>query len=352
MIPYPLEEAPSQRFRFEQYLTILKENQFKITLLPFLNQSGWKLLYSTSHLKKNLQLIKSFLSRPFGCLKLFTAEFVFIHREIAPIGPPVFEWIIAKILKKKIIYDFDDAIWFTDKKNESLIEQTIRWRRKVSSISKWSHKVSCGNEYLRQYAALYNSNAILNPTTIDTGNLHNPSLYQIQKDRTRIIIGWTGSHSTLKYLYMLQDVLRQIQKKFIQVDILVIADEKPAMNLDRIKYKPWSRENEIKDLMLADIGIMPLPDNEWAKGKCGFKALQYMALEIPTIISPIGVNKEIIQHELNGFLCSTDEEWLVALEKLIRDATLRKQIGKAGKQTVISRYSVSSNSANFLSLFE
>lgn len=297
-------------------------------------------------------LLNGYLNRTVMLFFVFRFDFIFIHREASPIGPPVFEWIIAKVFRKKIIYDFDDAIWLTDKTEESFIERTIRWRGKVASICKWSYKVSCGNEYLRQYAMRFNVNSVLNPTTIDTENLHNSDHYTLQKDESRIVIGWTGSHSTLKYLYMLQDVLRQIQKKFIQVDLLVIADEKPVMNLDRINYKPWSKENEIKDLMLADIGIMPLPDDEWSKGKCGFKALQYMALEIPSVVSPVGVNTEIIQHDVNGYLCSADEEWLTTLEKLIVDASLRKQIGKAGRQTVIDRYSVSSNSSNFLSLFE
>jgi glycosyltransferase involved in cell wall biosynthesis len=97
---------------------------------------------------------------------------------------------------------------------------------------------------------------------------------------------------------------------------------------------------------------MPLPDDEWSKGKCGFKALQYMALEIPAVVSPVGVNTEIIQHEINGFHCSSEKEWISTLEKLIIDGALRKKIGKEGRQTVIDHYSVSANSSNFLSLFE
>ncbi len=262
------------------------------------------------------------------------------------------EWFIAKVLKKKIIYDFDDSIWLTDKVNEGALVKTIRWRGKVASICKWSYKVSCGNSYLGRYASNFNRHVVVNPTTIDTQRLHNPALYNDERAPDKIIIGWTGSHSTLKYLYLLENVLRKIIEQFDHVSLLVIADSTPALNIDRLIFKPWSKETEISDLLLCDIGIMPLPDDEWSKGKCGFKALQYMVLEIPAIASPVGVNTEIIQNEDNGFLCTTDEEWMSALETLIVSAPLRKQLGKAGRHTVIKHYSVSSNSENFLSLFK
>ncbi|HEX5171543.1 MAG TPA: glycosyltransferase family 4 protein [Cyclobacteriaceae bacterium] len=292
------------------------------------------------------------IRRPLDLFSTLKADFVFIHREALPLGPPLMEWFIAKVLKKKIIYDFDDAIWLTDKMEESFLDRTIRWRGKVASVCKWSYRISCGNEYLRQYGIQFNSRSLLNPTTIDSENQHNRELYAVQKDKNRIVIGWTGSHSTLKYLYLLESILQQIQNTFPQVDVLVIADKIPSMNLPRLMYKPWSKESEIRDLMQLHIGVMPLPDDEWSKGKCGFKALQYMALEIPAVASPVGVNKEIIRHEVDGYLCSSDEEWVSVLGKLIKSSSLRAEIGKAGRQTVIERYSVSSNSDNFLSLFE
>ena len=142
-------------------------------------------------------------------------DFVFIHREATPLGPPIFEWILAKVLKKKIIYDFDDAIWLTDRQQESVLLRIAKWRSKVGSICKWAYKVSCGNEYLCNYAALFNKNVVYNPTTIDTENLHHPSqiLYPI-KHPDRIRIGWTGSHSTLKYLDEIQPVLHKILNEY------------------------------------------------------------------------------------------------------------------------------------------
>ncbi len=172
-------------------------------------------------------------------------------------------------------------------------------------------------------------------------------------DAHKIRIGWTGSHSTLKYLHEVEGVLAKIISEYSNTEFVVIADRDPVLPaLPSHKFIPWNATTEIQDLMTIDIGIMPLPDDEWAKGKCAFKALQYIALEFPAIASPVGVNNKIIRHGINGYLCKTPLEWEVALKALIEDKVLRVKMGKNGRQIVIDDYSVISNSANFLSLFE
>lgn len=353
LVPYPLKESPSQRFRFEQYLGLLAGEGYGMRIQSFLPERSWRVFYTPGNVfKKTGLLIQGFARRFFILFTIPSYDRIFIHRETAPVGPPVVEWLIAKVFRKKIIYDFDDAIWLTDKKKETRLEQALRCRAKVSAICRWSHVISCGNEYLRQHALRFNPNAVLNPTTIDTENVHNQALHNnINRTGERVLIAWTGSHSTLKYLYLLEGVLGDIQQKFAEVDLLVIADNPPEMDLPRILFRPWSNETEIRDLLEADIGIMPLPDDEWSKGKCGFKALQYMALEIPAIVSNVGVNPDIIRDGKNGRLCDSDEAWRIALEELITNPAQRKQLGLAGRQTVADRYSVSSNSDNFRSLF-
>lgn len=353
LVPYPLRQSPSQRFRFEQYLPLLKAAGHAVMIQSFLPADKWRLFYQSGHnVSKALMLVSGFIRRAGVLFTLGRFDYVFIHREAAPIGPPLIEWLIARVFRKKIIYDFDDAIWLTDKTNERWLERTLRSRSKVSSICRWSHAISCGNEYLRQYALRFNQNARLNPTTIDTENIHNRALHPLV-DRTdnRILIAWTGSHSTLKYLYLLEAVLRNIQEKFSEVDLVVIADKPPKMDLPRVIFRPWSDETEIRDLLDADIGIMPLPRDEWSKGKCGFKALQYMALEIPAVVSNVGVNPDIIENGKNGRLCEGDEVWLTTLEELITNPEPRKRLGLAGRKKVVDQYSVSSNADNFLSLF-
>ncbi len=211
--------------------------------------------------------------------------------------------------------------------------------------------MSCGNEYLCNYALQFNRNVVLNPTTIDVQGLHYPSVIPATKNTDENVIGWTGSHSTLKYLYEIEPVIEQLERKYPSLQFIVIANQKPEMNLKSLRFIPWSLETEIQDLSRIDIGIMPLPDDEWSKGKCGFKALQYMALGIPAVVSPVGVNSQLVVNGDTGFLCSTRSQWLAALELLLADPSLRKEMGIRGRQKVIDEYSVQSNRSTFLSLF-
>lgn len=352
IIPYPVAKSPSQRFRFEQYFNTLTENGWKYDTHSFLDDHGWAILYRPGKLASKLWiLIKGLIRRFFLLFRIPVYRFIFIHREAAPFGPPVLEWLIAKIYRKKIIYDFDDSIWLTDRENESALLRIVRWRSKVAALCKWSYKVSCGNQYLADYAKKFNHRVVINPTTIDTENLHNPNLYPIQS-KDHITIGWTGSHSTLKYLHSIETVIQNLQVLHPDLNFLVIANQKPNLNLTRVEFVKWNKETEAQDLLRIDIGVMPLPDDEWSKGKCGFKALQYMAMKIPCVVSPVGVNTEIVDHRENGYLAQTDEEWTAYLEALIKDVNLRKEAGEAGRKKVIQKYSVLSNSSTFLFLFE
>jgi glycosyltransferase involved in cell wall biosynthesis len=352
LLPYPLKESPSQRFRFEQYFGILSEKGYTYTAQTFLDSHNWQLFFKPGRiLPKILALFKGFMRRTLALPKSLSYDFVFIHREATPVGPPVIEWLLAKVFRRRIIYDFDDAIWLTDRKDESFFLRTAKWRSKVGSICAWSYKVSCGNEYLCDYASIFNQRVVYNPTTIDTEGWHNPERFVTPSHTPFVNIGWTGSHSTLKYLKEVEPVLNKLQLEHPNVRFIVIADRKPDLSLPRIKFVPWNEATEVDDLMDIDIGIMPLPDDEWAKGKCGFKALQYMALKIPAVIAPVGVNKNIVDNGINGFLASSPEEWYRALETLINDENLRKKMGALGRRTVVDRYSVISNTSSFLSLF-
>ena len=353
LCPYPIGQSPSQRFRFEQYFSLLQEAGFRIVVKPFFSEKTWSILYHHGkYLQKMVGMSRGFISRIIVLFSISKFDFVFIHREATPVGPPFIEFVIAKILKKKIIYDFDDAIWLSNTSSENKIAACLKWHSKVKSICRWSYKISGGNDYLRDFALQFHKHVILNPTTIDAENLHNPALFKKIKESDRIIIGWTGTHSTLKYLELLEPVMKTIEEKFTnQINFLVIADKRPSLKIQSLQFLPWSKETEIEDLMKIDIGLMPLTDDLWAKGKCGFKALQYMALAIPAITTPVGVNTKIIDHGKDGYLCFTEREWETCLEKLIKDKSLREQIGRNGRKKIIKDYSVLSNSPNFLSLF-
>ena len=351
LFPYPLGESPSQRFRFEQYLSALEKSGVGYSTQSFWDLETWKILYAPGKkLKKGLGFMRG-IGRRFKLLfTLHHFDYVFIHRECAPAGPPFFEWLISFLLRKKIIYDFDDAIWLPNTSEENRFAALLKWNIKVGFICHWSYKISCGNLYLCDYAYKYNRNIVLNPTTIDTENLHNPAKFN-RPDSKNVVIGWTGSHSTLKYLQLIEGVLTDLVNAYPHVVFRVIADRPAVLRVPGMQFTKWNMQSEIEDLAQFDIGIMPLTDDIWARGKCGFKALQYMAMEIPTVISPVGVNTSIVEHGVDGFLAATADEWKSLLESLILQPELRTRIGKQGREKVLRNYSVRSNTDNFLSLF-
>lgn len=350
LVPYPLGVAPSQRFRFEQYFEILEQNGFDFDSQSFIDEQTWKILYLKGYLvKKTIGIFRGFLRRFYLLFFLKKYHFIFIHRETAPLFPPIFEFLIAKVFQKKIIYDFDDAIWLPNTSKQNRISAFLKFNQKVKWICRWAYKISAGNDYLCAYARQFNPNAVLNPTTIDMSHHKKSNLQETQK-KGKIMIGWTGSHSTLKYLHEIEGVIKEIEKNYA-IHFLVIANQKPDIQLDSLIFLPWKKESEIEDLSKIQIGIMPLTDDEWAKGKCGFKALQYMSLGIPTLASPVGVNTTIIQDGKNGFLCDRAEVWRDKLIMLIENESLRTELGKNAQQTVEKYYSVQANKENFLRLF-
>ncbi len=353
LTPYPLKKAPSQRFRFEQYFQLLRQAGFDISCQSFWDERTWAILYQPGNtLGKFIGFCKGVIRRTVILFQLSEIDFIFMHRECLPLGPPIVEWILAKVLKKKIIYDFDDAIWLPNTSEENRVVAFLKWHSKVASICSWSYKVSTGNSFLANYARQFNKNVIVNPTTIDTANFHNPALFSVNKKSSAIVIGWTGSQSTLPYLEPIVGTLKKLEAKFPgKVRLLIIANKDPRLQLNFIDFILWSKQTEIEDLLKIDIGIMPLPNDIWAKGKCGFKALQYMALEIPALVTPVGVNTEIVEDGLNGYWCATEADWIHSLEKLITNSERRKEMGLSGRKKVMASYSVTSNSSTFLGLF-
>ena len=351
IVPYPPGRAPSQRFRFEQYLDILTAHGHKYRLAPFLSVATWNILYKPDHaVAKVLGIMGGFVRRLGLLVTVPGYDFVFVHREAAPIGPPVFEWLIAKVLGKKIIYDFDDAIWLANTSEANKIAAGIKWHHKVADICRWAYKNSCGNAYLAAYSRQFNPNAVVNPTTIDTVHLHNQ--VRDQASPGRLVIGWTGTHSTLKYLNQVVPVLAKLETEGLDFEFRVISNQPPALQLRSLVFLPWRKETEIADLLGFHVGLMPLEDDPWAQGKCAFKALQYMALGIPALVSPVGMNTEVVQHGQNGFVCATATEWEASLRQLLLDADLRQRMGSAARDTVEQRYSVRANTGNFLGLFQ
>lgn len=339
--------SPSQRYRFEQYFNFLEKNGFSCELSYIITEQDDPYFYSSGHfLRKLWILIKSLAKRLKDVRRYKNYDIIFVQREAIMVGTT---WFERKIRPSgaKYIFDFDDSIWVMDTSSGNKKYEWLKDPEKTARNIRHANLVVAGNQYLADYAKHYNDRVCVIPTTIDT-NMHKP--LQLKKDK--IIIGWSGSLTTTKHFEYAIDFLKKIKAKYPQVEFCVLSDDIYANDKLYITGIKWTSGNEVEVINSFSIGIMPLPADEWAKGKCGLKGLSYMACEIPTVMSPVGVNTEIIQHGVNGFLATTVDEWVDCISKLIESPELRQKMGKAARQTVVDKYSVTSQQENYLKAFK
>jgi glycosyltransferase involved in cell wall biosynthesis len=333
------EQAPGQRFRFEQYLPYLAANGIECTYSNLLEEKDYNFFYKKGFLfKKAGVVLRGFLKRYRQLKKINGYDIVFIQREAIMLGTWYFERQYAK--KAKVIFDYDDATWLEQISGTNRMFKFLKDPGKTKEIIRISNLVFAGNKYLAAYAEKFNKNVVIVPTTIDTDE-YKPA-DKIQKEK--VCIGWSGSFSTIVHFQTCLEALKIIKNQYgSKIYFKVIGDDRYVNEELEIKGQAWKKDTEVKDLQEMDIGIMPLPDDEWAKGKCGLKGLQYMALSIPTIMSPVGVNTEIIDDGKNGFLASTTDEWVNKLSRLIETFQLREDMGRNGRDTVVKSFSVEAN---------
>jgi glycosyltransferase involved in cell wall biosynthesis len=332
--------SPSQRFRFEQFLGDLRSRGHECSHSWLLDADDDRTFYGKAPLQKKAVVgLKSLLKRvrEIATGQLFRYDVALVQREAMFMGPPVYEELYART-RGSLILDFDDSIWITGVSEGNRAFAFLKSAGKTDRLIARSRMVFAGNEYLADHARPLNPNTVVVPTTIDTDE-YQPAISHDTGKRP-IVIGWSGSFSTIQYFKPMVPVLRRLKERHgDRVAFRVIGDggyAEPSLDL---KGLPWKLDTEVADLRGIDIGLMPLPDDEWSRGKCGLKGLQYMALEIPTLMSPVGVNSEIIQDGQNGFLPRDDAQWFERLSALLEDAALRERLGKAGRDTVQQRYS-------------
>jgi glycosyltransferase involved in cell wall biosynthesis len=350
VVPHRRDRAPNQRFRFEQYLSHLEKNGFQCTVSPLILTAEEDIqFYGQSNYFHKIQLGFRLAGRRIkDVARAGKFDVVFIAREAFITGSSLFEKLLRR-KNNKLIFDFDDAIWLDVISTNNRFFSWLKNGTKTSKIIGLADRIFAGNEYLARYAKQFNKEVVLIPTTIDT-DWYTPD-YRIRENK--ITIGWSGSTSTIEHFQFAIPALAVLKEKFKdRVEIKVIGDAHFKNTALNIIGKAWKKETELIDLQSFDIGIMPLPDNEWTWGKCGLKGLQYMALEIPTIMSPVGVNKEIIVHGKNGFLATTTDEWVSIISTLIENPELRLRVGKAGRETVVARYSVQSLCEKYVDQFK
>jgi len=344
-----LNRSPSQRFRFEQYFSLLQMHGFSCHLLPLLDEADDKIFYSKGNfMKKTGIAVRTFFKRKNDLKFIRENDIVFIQREAFMTGSLFFE----KALKRKnvkMVYDFDDAIWLPNVSENNKKFEWLKNPSKTSALITLADMVIAGNQYLASYAKKFNHSVYVIPTTIDTS-------YHRKKNETdskTVCIGWTGSHTTIRHYESAVPALKKLKQKYSDKIYFKVIGDAGYINTDlNIHGIEWFLKNELEQLSEIDIGIMPLPDNEWTRGKCGLKGLQYMALEIPSVMSPVGVNCEIVSDGVNGFLAKDENEWIEKVSVLIENPEVRKKIGEEARKTVEEKYSVNSQKEKYLALFK
>ncbi|MFC1667380.1 glycosyltransferase family 4 protein [Candidatus Omnitrophota bacterium] len=344
IVPYPSEGA-SNRFRVEQYLPHLDSKGISYDIRPFFDTRFYKILYlKNNYIKKIVYFLKAVWRRIEDILRLHNYDLIFIHREACPLGPPIFEWLIYKT-KKPIVFDFDDAIFLPNFNTVNRIYSFLKFPSKTKRITKMSSVVIVSNAFLEQYASKFNQHVHVIPTPVDV-----TKFVATKKDSKQITIGWIGSFTTSLYLPIIFNVMQELGRKYDFI-FKIIGAEKPIFIPGvKVENREWSLEKEVQNFQDIDIGIYPLPDTLWTQGKGAFKAIQYMSVAVPVVSSPVGMNRGLIQDGINGFLASSDEEWVEKISRLIEDPGLRHKIGLAGRRTIEEKFSVKVNAPRFLKI--
>lgn len=316
----------------------LEAEGISVELYPFVDEHLMELLHKPGHrTAKALASIRRFVHRFIEATGTRRYDAVFIHRAACIAGPALLERLVA-LLGRPLIYDFDDAIF---KLHTTQANRRFGWLKfpgKTATICRISSHVVVGNAWLADYARQFNQNVTIIPTSIDTAD------YLPQKkngSKARLVVGWTGSSTSQTHLEVVAPLLRDLKIRR-DVELRVISDREPVLPGIDYVWRRWSAKSEVEDLSHFDIGIMPMPDDEWSRGKCAAKALQYMGMGIPAVCSAVGANCEVIQHGENGLLATSEQEWMANLESLIDDAALRERLGSEGRRTVEERYSMKS----------
>jgi glycosyltransferase involved in cell wall biosynthesis len=341
--------APGQRFRFEQYMEYLEQHGFHCELSHLVSERDDQVLYRRGHYLDKLRFVRRGIAKRIADLRRVDEfDIIFIFREALMTRSTRFERAFKRS-KAKIIFDFDDSIWLQNVSEANRYWAWVKDPGKTSKIITIADLVFAGNAYLADYAGRFNPNVTVVPTTIDTSEYQPPPF----RSEGPICIGWSGSITTIQHFKYAIPALQILKAKYgDRIHIRVIGDSSYAEPSLDVVGLPWRKETELADLAAMDIGIMPLPDDEWSRGKCGLKGLQYMGIGLPAVMSPVGVNSDIIEDGRNGFLASTTDEWVDKLSLLIDNSDLRRKMGIEARRTVEERYSVNIWKERYLRHFQ
>ena len=333
LLPRYTRQGASSRLRTLQYIPYLENQGVEITVSSLFDEAYLTSLYTQSKRPKWM-VFKCYLRRIYTLMQCYKYDMLWIEKEIFP-WIPAFAEALLKLLNIPYVVDYDDAIFHRYDQHHNRVVRLIL-QNKISKVMRNATLVVVGNNYLENYALQHGcTNVKVIPTVVDL------SRYKIRnsKKSDKFNIGWIGTPSTAKYLLTIKSALINLCN-IKHARLITVGSGPIEIELTSKEVREWRETSEIQDIEEFDVGIMPLKDEPWEKGKCGYKLIQYMACEKPVIASPVGVNIEIVENDVTGYLARNEEEWKQALNTLMSDPELCKSMGKAGRRKVEQYYSL------------
>ena len=363
---YPTEAAAT-RYRLEQFVRPLAEGDIDLTIHPFLNSKLFENLYRREALPLTaLGLIGATLRRSAEVISARQADVVLVQREAMIFGPPLIEWLMTRVMKRPMVLDLDDATYVSyTSPTYGDFGKSLKWFSKTDDLIRWATIVVCGNRSIAEYVSSKGARARIIPTVVDTEVFRpacpggtdidpsaNPSANASGTNKSlhrtkgsRIVLGWIGTHSTFPYLESIFPVLTELAREYdFRLKVVGAGKDEitvPGLEVENLR---WSLEREVRDFQSIDIGLYPIDaslySGKWAAGKSGFKAIQYMAVGVPYVATPVGASEELGEVGVTHFFASSPEEWRNALAELIVDANKRKQMGAAGRRHATEHFAL------------
>ena len=337
--------GPSSRLRFYQYLPYLKDHGIEIEVAPLLGSRYIEDLY-WSKTRNYASVIRAYFQRLLCLTRSRCFDMIWIEYEILPWLPEWCELILSR-LNIPYIVDYDDAIFHRYEIHPNHIVRSFL-RNKIDHVMGHADIVVAGNSYLADRAERAGAKRIEQlPTVIDLERY----CTEPSNGGQTFKIGWIGTPSTADYLRLMEPAISEICKE-PNTNLVLVGSGPIQFNGPGVEIRPWTEQTEVTDILDFDVGVMPMPSNEWTRGKCGYKLIQYMACSRSVVASRVGVNPEIVEDGVHGFLADSQEEWVEALQTLRENHQLRKEMGQRGRARVEKKYCIQVTAPKLLSILK
>jgi len=326
-----------------QFIEPLAEQGIELSVYPFLDSRLYGSLYNRSQWPRtSVGLALASIRRVRELWHARKADVLFVQREAMMFGPPVVEWLGVNLNRCPMVLDLDDATYVSYKSpTYGRFGSMLKWFSKTDDLIRWSRLVICGNREIAAYVKSKGKHAVVIPTVVDTTHFR-PLVERQAVDVP--VIGWIGTHSTFPYVKTIFPVLERLAREYrFRLRLVGTGEDNIAIPGVEIENLPWKLEREIADFQSLDIGIYPIVEDNWSVGKSCFKAVQYMAVGVPFVVSPVGACHEIAESTQTHFVARTETEWYAHLSQLLSDEALRQRLGERGRTYAVQHYSIEVN---------